>query len=934
MNIPETVLSDTTVRWQQRAVERAHNQSLIAQKRYLEIDQPRIISTWLRKRGLSGKANTGADAAVGVSETSERLAEVGLERVIGNNDLVGISFLESGLRAARAVARISVLDSQRRLRGFGTGFLVSPRLLLTNHHVFGFADDTRFSRAEFDYALALDQSPREAVTFEFSPDEFFYSHKPLDFALVAVRPKSAAGVPLSSRGWNPLLEQEGKAIIGQYVNIIQHPNGERQQVVLRDNRIVDRLPEFLHYVADTNPGSSGSAVFNDLWQVVALHHSGVPARDGAGHILALDGRIWRSEMGEDNIQWTGNEGVRISTIMKHLKGRTFSAAQMRLIDELSSPMPTESALTASTTPAIANSAAAPGAVVVAADGTATWTIPLSVSVSLGLPVVPTPQQVQPHAVLPAPSPDVRPAVPASEREVLEAAQAVWIGRPEVVNVRLGWRFQDGWITKERALVVSVREKLPREELVARGIAPLPHTYRGMPVDVTHPSLEELLIQKNGLELRELANAAGSEITYVPVTDMPLSKVSDKMKVIAHASPDAGWPVLRDFIGGARRTLTAGIYEFKATHIRDEFLAVAAKPQFRNLTLCVHGAFGRPNRDGVRKEEMDIVDKLEQDLATKFQCAWIQTGSARGWVATSYHIKVIVRDSSSFWLSSGNWKDSGQPNHEPLKDNPPQKRWLDEFNREWHVVVEHPGLAKTFEHYLKHDFDNNPVAPDLGEAALPDLLVPEKAFLGERAPAWKPKYFAPLVVDRVITVQPLLTPDNYLEHVLDMVRGARSELWIENQSFDAPNENQEALAELMNAIIDKQRRGVDVRIIFRKGYGKERKNLEDLQTFGFDTSKIKVQDGCHTKGIVVDGERVLLGSQNITGTGITENRDASLIFEDEQIAAYYRDLFLYDWDQLADQKVVEEIAAVRLIDSAEPTPPGFRRLSPSEYLPLM
>jgi V8-like Glu-specific endopeptidase len=30
----------------------------------------------------------------------------------------------------------------------------------------------------------------------------------------------------------------------------------------------------LQYVTSTNPGSSGSPVFNDEWQVVGLHHAG------------------------------------------------------------------------------------------------------------------------------------------------------------------------------------------------------------------------------------------------------------------------------------------------------------------------------------------------------------------------------------------------------------------------------------------------------------------------------------------------------------------------------------------------------------------------------------------------------------------------------------------------------------------------------------
>ena len=51
-------------------------------------------------------------------------------------------------------------------------------------------------------------------------------------------------------------------IVGQWVNIIQHPNGERKQLALRQNNIIDMLDDFLQYETDTAPGSSGSPTFS------------------------------------------------------------------------------------------------------------------------------------------------------------------------------------------------------------------------------------------------------------------------------------------------------------------------------------------------------------------------------------------------------------------------------------------------------------------------------------------------------------------------------------------------------------------------------------------------------------------------------------------------------------------------------------------------
>jgi hypothetical protein len=138
---------------------------------------------------------------------------------------------------------------------------------------------------------------------------------------------------LTPLGWNGLSAAEGKVIAGEYVSIIQHPSGERKQLALRENQVVDVLDSFLHYRTDTSPGSSGSPVFNDQWEVVALHHSGVPKEDAQGRLLTRDGKVWTKSMGEHHIHWIANEGVRISRILKHLEGLTLLEPQAMLRKE-------------------------------------------------------------------------------------------------------------------------------------------------------------------------------------------------------------------------------------------------------------------------------------------------------------------------------------------------------------------------------------------------------------------------------------------------------------------------------------------------------------------------------------------------------------------------------------------------------------------------
>jgi hypothetical protein len=83
------------------------------------------------------------------------------------------------------------------------------------------------------------------------------------------------------------------------------------------------------------------------------------------------------------------------------------------------------------------------------------------------------------------------ALVRSEQDVLADARSTLGQRPDVLRVRLGWVFRDGWITDERALVVSVRQKLTPAELHAAGRELLPVTFQGLPVEVTGPTPEDL-----------------------------------------------------------------------------------------------------------------------------------------------------------------------------------------------------------------------------------------------------------------------------------------------------------------------------------------------------------------------------------------------------------------------------------------------------------
>lgn len=177
---------------------------------------------------------------------------------------------------------------------------MAPDIIMTNNHVIPNQERTVFTVAEFDFQFDENNSPCETHTFRLNADKFFMTHKALDFTLVALQTKNARGKKLSNFPHIRLFAHDADIYTGDCVSIIQHPKGNDKSVALRENEVKFVHADFLHYLTDTEPGSSGSPVFNDHWEAVALHHSGIPdpVKKGA---------------------WVANEGIRISSIAAYVK---------------------------------------------------------------------------------------------------------------------------------------------------------------------------------------------------------------------------------------------------------------------------------------------------------------------------------------------------------------------------------------------------------------------------------------------------------------------------------------------------------------------------------------------------------------------------------------------------------------------------------------
>lgn len=312
------------------------------------------------------KCSPGQDGCIGKEEFMQNQ-----EAMYGQNNFLSAHFLTEGAEIQKAIAMVTLktpIGSLPAGSGWGSGFLISNSLFMTNNHVIPSKDFCNDVNMQFMYQENYDSEPAIASEFfETNENSFFHTNASLDYTIVRLKRKPfvfrppfggyrfsentaspqlpakyeyadseqleelnylrdfiTRDLPISSFdparifqifGYNAgskygyvKLNTSVTYPIGLRLNVIQHPQGRKKEVVVQQNELNDVHTNVIHYFSDTDYGSSGSPVFNNTWDLMALHHARHPSE-------------------------SANEGIRIDKIIADLRNE-FQTSNPAILTEL------------------------------------------------------------------------------------------------------------------------------------------------------------------------------------------------------------------------------------------------------------------------------------------------------------------------------------------------------------------------------------------------------------------------------------------------------------------------------------------------------------------------------------------------------------------------------------------------------------------------
>jgi phosphatidylserine/phosphatidylglycerophosphate/cardiolipin synthase-like enzyme len=444
--------------------------------------------------------------------------------------------------------------------------------------------------------------------------------------------------------------------------------------------------------------------------------------------------------------------------------------------------------------------------------------------------------------------------------------------------RSGWTLSDGESTVSLA---GPTNRTPRSEdgRVRIAASPDPAAARNrtdLPVVGTGPMAlanggERLALAHRGTIVDELAyddapegeryDATAGEWRPIGATNRSVPTL-DAERVRAFVLPDAPEVPVETLRDADRRILLAG-YSFTSRRIARELRRAVRRGV--TVRVLVDGA----PVGGMPRREARLLDSLA--------AAGAEVHAFGGEYAPYefHHPKYAVVDDRALVLTE-NWKPAGVGGN---------------GSRGWGVVVDSTAVAAELAAVFRADARPPGAIP--WERFRPNATLRSTGVANATYPERFRPAAAPVDAVRVVTA-----PDNAERAVVGLVGNATESVRVEQMGIER--------GPFTRAVVAAARRGVRVRILVSGAWYVREENRAVVEALnrrareeGLDLAARLVDPRSrfgkvHVKGVIVDGERVLVGSLNWNNHSVRENREVALVVESRGVADYYGRVFRADW----------------------------------------
>jgi phosphatidylserine/phosphatidylglycerophosphate/cardiolipin synthase-like enzyme len=150
-------------------------------------------------------------------------------------------------------------------------------------------------------------------------------------------------------------------------------------------------------------------------------------------------------------------------------------------------------------------------------------------------------------------------------------------------------------------------------------------------------------------------------------------------------------------------------------------------------------------------------------------------------------------------------------------------------------------------------------------------------------------FASTLLPNSSLVQPIFSPGSEKE-IISLINSASSSVDVEVYTFTNRN--------IADALINASERGIQVRVILESRLVNPKYNQDTARYLSANGVQVRFASPkyalTHSKLMIIDGKKVLVGSINFSNNAVLKNREAAAVIYGPAVAQY-AEIFKQDWE---------------------------------------